>query len=218
MIIIALSDIHGNLTYLADIASQLADADLVVISGDITNFSSRPVAAQIINDISKHNSNILAVTGNCDPAEVNEFLTDENINLNCSCIEFEGITFTGLSGGITDQSQKSKAQTLDEYFTGCLEALKPKIDSVNPLIFVSHQPAQATEIDSSGLGSRAIREFIEINQPILALSGHVHEASGKDIIGETTLVNPGPFCEGSYAKIEITDQKVKSVQIKQARA
>lgn len=213
MIIIALSDIHGKLDYLPFIADELASADLVVISGDITNFSSRSVAAQIIADIAKHNPNILAVTGNCDPAEVDKYLSKQKMNLNCNCIEFEGITFAGLSGGVTS-GKKTKPQTIEEHFADCLRHLESKITSADPLVFVSHQPANATAVDSGGLGSRAIHDFLETNQPILALSGHVHESSGKDTIGRTILVNPGPFCDGSYAAIEISDQTVKNIQIK----
>lgn len=53
---------------------------------------------------------------------------------------------------------------------------------VNPqkTIFVSHAPPYGTTLDviSNGahVGSKAIREYIETNQPLISLSGHIHEA------------------------------------------
>ena len=63
----------------------------------------------------------------------------------------------------------------------------------------------APEIIAASRGSRAVRSFIEKNQPILAVSGHTHPSAGTDHIGETTLVNPGPLLKGQYAYIELTD-------------
>jgi hypothetical protein len=40
-------------------------------------------------------------------------------------------------------------------------------------------------------------------QPILVVSGHVHEAQGEDKIGSTVLVNTGPAKNGKYARISI---------------
>ena len=42
MKIIALTDIHGHLGYLPQIAPQLAGADLVLIAGDLTTFGGEP--------------------------------------------------------------------------------------------------------------------------------------------------------------------------------
>jgi Icc-related predicted phosphoesterase len=47
-------------------------------------------------------------------------------------------------------------------------------------------------------GSRSIKTFIEKNQPLLTLHGHIHESpelSGAymDRIGETLSINPGQF-------------------------
>jgi Icc-related predicted phosphoesterase len=47
-------------------------------------------------------------------------------------------------------------------------------------------------------GSRSIKSFIEKNQPLLTLHGHIHESpelSGAymDQIGETLSINPGQF-------------------------
>lgn len=83
---------------------------------------------------------------------------------------------------------------------------------MDPLVLVTHQPASGTTVGCRGGGSDAIREFIERRQPVLAVSGHIHEAAGQDTVGNCTLVNPGPFHSGSYAEIEIDAGKVKNVR------
>jgi Icc-related predicted phosphoesterase len=67
-------------------------------------------------------------------------------------------------------------------------------------IYMMHSPPFATRLDliqgkQSG-GSRSIKAFIEKNQPLLTLHGHIHESpelSGSyfDRIGETLSINPG---------------------------
>ena len=57
-------------------------------------------------------------------------------------------------------------------------------------------------------GSPSIRAFLEAERPLLAVSGHIHEGRAVDSLGETTLVNPGPLCDGYYAVAEITGGKI----------
>lgn len=45
------------------------------------------------------------------------------------------------------------------------------------------------------VGSTAVREAIEENQPALALHGHIHEARGNTRIGRTLCINPGSSYE-----------------------
>lgn len=69
-------------------------------------------------------------------------------------------------------------------------------------VFVLHSPPRGTRCDMIGahlhVGSRAIRAFVEREQPPLVLAGHIHEsprvsASYHDTIGRTVAVNPGQF-------------------------
>ena len=75
----------------------------------------------------------------------------------------------------------------------------------NPLyqkraIYIMHSPPFGTKLDfiqgGKSAGSRSIKVFIEENQPLLTLHGHIHESpeiSGAyiDRIGETISINPG---------------------------
>ncbi len=81
--------------------------------------------------------------------------------------------------------------------------LKSLAKKTNPkkTIFVIHSPPWNTKIDmacpnGAHIGSKAVREFIEREQPLLTLHGHSHESfeiSGqfKEVIGKTISINPG---------------------------
>jgi hypothetical protein len=45
------------------------------------------------------------------------------------------------------------------------------------------------------VGSTAVREVIETNQPLLSLHGHIHEGRGVSRIGKTLCINPGSMYE-----------------------
>lgn len=213
MVIIALADIHADLTHLAQIADQLTAADLVLIAGDITQFGAWAEADGIITEIRQYNPNVLAVPGNCDRPGVNDYLTDQGISLDCNCITAAGIPFVGLGGSLPCHGSTPN-EMLDDDFTISLTALEPLFRSDDRFVLVTHEPPADTAIDLSDgehIGSRAIRRFIEKNQPLLAVCGHTHQAPGTDRIGRTTLVNPGPLQHARYAYIQLTD-KVQTAQ------
>ena len=69
-------------------------------------------------------------------------------------------------------------------------------------IYIMHSPPFGTRLDliegGKSAGSRSIQAFIERNQPLLTLHGHIHESpalSGTyvDRIGDTLSINPGQF-------------------------
>ncbi len=217
MKIIALTDIHGHMDYLPQIADELAGADLVLIAGDITTFGGSPLAHRIVSSLEKHNPNVLAVHGNCDQQSVEEYLHICEIALDGCCHTVNGVAFAGLGGSLPG-SGRTGNESPESEFAARLEELKSQIDRDRPLVFVSHQPAWGTKLDTVGSdrhsGSRAIRNFILETQPILAVSGHIHEAITTDTLQNTTLINPGPFHHGRYAYIEIEDNSVKTAQLR----
>ncbi len=74
-----------------------------------------------------------------------------------------------------------------------------KLSNPKETIYVIHSPPFGTKLDMTirgeHVGSKAIKEFINIEQPPLTLHGHIHEGpetgSWKDIIGNTICVNVG---------------------------
>ncbi|MGB9720902.1 MAG: metallophosphoesterase [bacterium] len=205
MRILAISDIHGRINYDKKIVSILSNVDLIVISGDITNFGGKKEALTVLNTIREISNNILAIPGNCDQLEVLDVLKSENINLHGEIKEFNGLIFFGIGG-----SGFTPFRTPQEYSDEEIERILSNYKKQDGReIFVSHAPPINTKVDKTlmgmHVGSEHIREFIEKNQPDLCLCGHIHEARNIDRIGKTAIVNPGPFPK-FYAMIEVSDK------------
>jgi Icc-related predicted phosphoesterase len=84
----------------------------------------------------------------------------------------------------------------------------PQARGSRSTVYVMHCPPFHTNLDrlfdGRCIGSRAIRMFIERQQPYLTLHGHIHESSeisGQywDRIGKTLCINPGQSVEELYA-------------------
>jgi Icc-related predicted phosphoesterase len=66
------------------------------------------------------------------------------------------------------------------------------------------------------VGSTAVRRIVEEFQPLLALSGHIHESRGTTRIGRTVCVNPGSeYNVGRLlgAIVELDGEEVSDVQL-----
>jgi Icc-related predicted phosphoesterase len=78
--------------------------------------------------------------------------------------------------------------------------------SKNGMILMTHAPAHG-RLDTipSGLnvGSTGIRRIVDEFSPVLALSGHIHEAIGAVRFGDTLFVNPGPARDGRSALVTL---------------
>lgn len=216
MKIINIADIHGNLTPIDGLGAVLCPVDLVIISGDLTHFGDGRDAGDVISAVAKYNRNILAVSGNCDTKEVDEYLNAKGFNLHGRSVNLNGISFTGAGGSLPCPSPTPNVYTEEEYAEIFGKALYGS-GGAAPLILVSHQPPYHTLNDmltnGAHVGSRTVREFIERHKPLVCFTGHIHEAPGIDTIGETRIVNPGPLGTRSYAYLDITD-KINTLEIR----
>jgi len=95
----------------------------------------------------------------------------------------------------------------------CTLDLAPKLDTS----FDPPRPVTtAGEAVMVGVGSSSVRDAIEKYQPLLMLTGHIHESRGVVKIGRTTIVNPGSeYGEGILKGtiINIQDKNVLSYQM-----
>jgi len=86
-------------------------------------------------------------------------------------------------------------ETIEEDLNRLPKPLHPK-----RTVYIMHSPPFGTRLDliqgGKSAGSRSIKTFLERNQPLLTLHGHIHESaelSGAymDRIGKTLSINPG---------------------------
>jgi Icc-related predicted phosphoesterase len=69
-------------------------------------------------------------------------------------------------------------------------------DGLKPMIAICHAPPFGTMLDRitnlKHAGSRAVREFLQREQPRYFFCGHIHEAAGaQDKLGATSAMNVG---------------------------
>ena len=203
--IIAFGDIHMQLGRLSDIP-QLADAHLVVLTGDLTNFGGQKDAQNINTKIQKYNSKILAVSGNLDQPDVETYLLAQNMSLHGQGRVIKNLGIIGLGG-----SNLTPFHTPNEFGEDEIDRLLhqayEQVQQADRLLLISHPPPFNTKADQlangSHVGSVAVRRFIEQVQPNFCLTGHIHEARSEDSIGVCKILNPGMFQTGGWIEIMI---------------
>ena len=204
MTIFNITDLHGSLRRLPEVRREAADADVIVVSGDITNFAGREEARRIIDELSAVNPEILAVSGNCDRAPVEGYLRERGIALHAAVLVHSGVAFAGLGGSLPGPGPTPNTYS-EEELAGFLDSIDAPPGA--PLVLVSHQPPFDTPADRIAAGrhagSRSVRSYIERVHPVLCLSGHIHESVGQGDLAGCRVVNPGPFGQGRYALIEL---------------
>ena len=214
MKIIAMGDIHERVGgFNTILRKEISSADLVVITGDLTQFGDVGKASSVLEAVRGVNPNILAQVGNLDSLEIDAYLTREGINIHGKGRAIEGIGIFGC-GGSGPTPFHTPVEFTEEEIKGFLESGCTDVKDAVVKILISHPPPANTKVDmiKSGahVGSKAVREFIEKYQPDLCITGHIHEASGEDIIGKTRVINPGPFFEGGYVMINVEKEKIEA--------
>jgi len=209
MKIISFGDIHEDLNNLTLLKNELRNADLVIVTGDLTNFNGRKEAERVIDEIMKYNENVLAQLGNLDQPEVNDYLTEKGINLHRNGFIRDDIGIFGVGGSNLTPFNTPTEFSEDEIETFLLEGID-KVKDAKFKIMVPHMPPKDTKIDiitaGAHVGSQSVRDFILKHKPDIALSGHIHEARGRDTIENTLAFNAGMFREGGYVVITKTPE------------
>ncbi len=192
--ILVVSDIHGSIKSINRINAVIYnhEPEMLVVCGDITNFGDKEYAVKILEKIDIEP--ILGVAGNCDPVGVDEaYDVVDGVNLDLDTFDFKGITFCGLSGSKYSDERLSQFRTVAE----------------DADVFVFHSPPYGYLDEASRgkhIGERGLLEIIAETNPMLVLSGHVHESRGVIEEEGTVYVNPGPAYEDNLAIVEIGDK------------
>ncbi len=208
MRIFAISDIHGNIQALNKASAQIRDSDLVIISGDITEYGSKKEAAEVLDLIELYNKNILAVHGNIDKYEVFELLEERGYSIHGTCRVVEGVAFFGV-GGSSPTPMKTPTEYSEETIMEVLHSGYSNVNGETRKVLVSHTPPKGTRDRTYfGLrgGSKSIKNFLKKYKIDLCLTGHIHEARGVSKFKESIIANSGCFKKGKYLSVEIGEE------------
>jgi len=208
---IAFGDVHESTGMVGEIPG-LAEADGVIITGDITNRGSREAASHVIEAVVAVNPRVLAQPGNMDTDTVQAYLAEQDMDIHLRVRELApglGLMGVGLS---TPTPFGTPGEVPEETLIRWLDETHRLAEGFDMLICVIHEPPHGSRLDQLGngqhVGSPGVRAFIEKTQPALAVTGHIHESTGMDMIGETPVINPGMLAGGGYVHIGFDGQSL----------
>ncbi|MGD2029195.1 MAG: metallophosphoesterase [Desulfobacterales bacterium] len=210
---IGFGDIHEDLS-LVDEIPDLADADGVIISGDITNRGGIPKARELLEVVFRINPNIYAQIGNMDRAEITSYLDEKGWNIHAKGKQLtDGIGIMGV-GYSTPTPFMTPSEVPDAKLAEWLNQGYEYVKDLSKLILVAHDPpfgSKAADLPSGeNVGNRSVLEFIQRVQPDICLTGHIHEAESVDFIGKTKVLNPGMICMGGYVLIRLKGDELEA--------
>lgn len=215
MKILAVGDVHGDykkiIEYLKD-----NKVDLVIITGDITQFGPAELGEEILNEICTFNIPVLAIPGNCDPESIHSKIENSRaVNIHGRSLIIKDIGICGFGGSNPTPFNTPLEFEEIQIYAEASKAFKG-ISDEKITLFVTHAPPYGTKTDllPSGqhAGSKSIRKIIEEFQPALCVCGHIHESIGMDEIGKTRIINPGEISQGHGCLIHIEDKLKKSIK------
>jgi Icc-related predicted phosphoesterase len=212
MRIIAFGDIHMNPGDVENIPG-IRSADFIIITGDITNFGSRKDAERVIQKLLTINSNILGVAGNLDQPDVARYLEEIGSSLHGKGRILNGLGIVGL-GGSNFTPFKTPNEFSEQELANFLSKGISEVKNAKDHILVSHTPPFQTRTDKllngKHVGSTAVRTYIKQHQPLLCLTGHIHESRGKDYIGRTLVLSPGMIKDGGYIEVLFENSEISA--------
>jgi Icc-related predicted phosphoesterase len=203
---LVITDLHQKRADVGWINEEISarKAEFVLFLGDITDFGTKELAAEIL---SKIDSEVYAIPGNCDPLNLPEGIKNVANDMHGKACEIGGYRLIGLGGSNITIFHTAFELEEDELYEGL------KKNASEGMIMMTHAPSYGVldQIPSGiSVGSRAIKRIVDEYHPILALSGHIHEAIGVVEQNGTVFVNPGPAKEKRFAVIDIEDGKVRA--------
>lgn len=201
MKIVSFGDVHMAIPQMRKIAVELATTDLILLSGDLTNFGGRADAEKVVSAAKSYCPHVLALPGNVDKPDVLDFLQAEQISLHRESRDLGELAVFGC-GGSNITPFHTPLEFEDAELGAMLADAYAEVKDAPVRLMVCHTPPYATRLDrlanGTPVGSRAVRQFIERHQPQACITGHIHESPGVDYIGRTKILNAGHFGIGGY--------------------
>ena len=212
MKLLIISDVHGSIEALQNLAQKETGADALLCAGDLTHFGGKKQARPLVELLRSFNIPVLTVHGNCDRSSVADLFAEEGISAHGQVTSFEGVPVAGF-GGSLPAPIPTPSTYKEEEAAGILENLGDGF-SGSPWIFLVHQPPADSEADiiTSGkhVGSKSVADYIMRFRPSLVCTGHIHESFSVSTFGDSLVVNPGSLKEGRYATAEIAGTRVSA--------
>ena len=198
-----ISDAHDEQIFLDKISAiwNNGNYDYLLMLGDIT--TSVRTIDNFMDKLNKNKKHVFVIPGNNEPEMVlkeyerlgiylhkKRVNIKENGNLNIVGFGFSNPTPFGTPGELSE----------DEIYN---QMSKLNID--NNTILLTHAPPNGffDDVRNAHVGSKAIRKIIEEKQPLINLSGHIHQRFGIDKLNRTYIMKIPALQFGKYGIMNI---------------
>ena len=189
MKVLIFSDIHSDARALGRLMTM--EADYYICAGDLVNWGRHLDAMGAI--LQRRAGKVYVIPGNHESAaQTTDLCARFGLHdFHAGHIEAGGFHIAGLG-----YSNPTPFDTPGEYTEEQLEEKLHAFDGLKPMIAVCHAPPFGTMLDRitnlKHAGSRAVRAFLQREQPRYFFCGHIHEAAGaQEMLGETSAMNVG---------------------------
>jgi Icc-related predicted phosphoesterase len=211
---IVFGDIHERITAVERI-DNLALADGVFLSGDLTNLGSPESAGRIVSAVTKINPRVYAQIGNMDTPAVERMLTEQGINAHGRVMDLgDGVCLAAV-GYSTPTPFGTPSEVDESQICQWTHDVLERAAAFKHVILMVHTPPRGDVVDKlpSGahVGSPGVRALIEKYQPVIVVTGHIHEGVGQEMIARSHVLNPGAFAQGGYVRIDETPSGLVAV-------
>jgi uncharacterized protein len=192
MRIYGFTDTHGDMGVLKKVEKNLKKdkPDIVVCCGDLVFMGEH----EVLDFMESWGIKVLIVPGN---HEIYKFLNMKWNYKNLVLLHKEwyvqdDVIFLGYGGGGFLREDEEFEELAQKFEYAIAE--DPNLKS-NKIVLLTHGPPANTKIDKldfGHVGCRSVRKFIDEMNPVLVLSGHLHENFDiKDDVNGTIVANPG---------------------------
>lgn len=186
------TDIHASISSFKKLQQKIETnkPEIIFCTGDFTVMEQN--VEEVMHKINDLGLPTFLIHGNHETELIVKKLSTRYKNIifmHKRIMPYKDYYILGHGGGGFSRTDKD----FEQYIRKNKDQLKNK-----KVILMTHAPPYQTKLDyidwlDENVGCKSYTDFIETFQPILALSGHIHECFGNtQLIGKTKLINPGP--------------------------
>src|SRR2546428_4419606 len=139
MKIVSFGDVHMATRNLERMSEVMRDTDLIIVSGDLTNFGGADAAGQVIAAVRRACPYVLALSGNLDQREVIPYLEAEGISLHGKGVVVDGVAIFGCGGSNVTPFKTPTELSEDEIYETLMRGYS-QVRGRGPLLMGCHTP------------------------------------------------------------------------------
>lgn len=194
-----ISDLHGDQNFLHVLKDILQNYDLILCTGDLTNFGTPTDYPNKLKEI-VGKTKFLWISGNNDIGQQYQYSLDPLLNIDGKIVEYKGIKFSGIGGSSSNYEGQNFGPSI---ING--------EQNISDTILLTHiPPSRALKYSINDYACQNGQHKLK-NAPKAHLCGHLHHLVGTACIGNTKVIKIGAVVNGCYAELDLNSLEVKYI-------